>query len=184
MIVVGITGTLGAGKGTIVDYLTKHFGFAHFSVRGFLLKVIHERGLEPNRDSMVLVANELRATHTASYIVEQLYDEAVKHGTNCVIESIRTTGEIDALRRKGRFYLFAVNADSALRYERITAWASETDHISYETFLANEQREMQSTDPAKQNLAACMAAADFHFINNGSFHELFHQIESTLHAIE
>ena len=29
---------------------------------------------------MVAIANELRAKHGASYIVEQLYDQAVKNG--------------------------------------------------------------------------------------------------------
>ena len=33
MIIIGITGTLGAGKGTIVDYLVKQKGFVHYSVR-------------------------------------------------------------------------------------------------------------------------------------------------------
>ena len=36
MITIGITGTLGAGKGTIVEYLQKEKGFSHYSVRAFL----------------------------------------------------------------------------------------------------------------------------------------------------
>ena len=49
---------------------------------------------------MVIVANELRATHTPSYIVEQLYYQALQTGTNCIIESIRTPGEVEALKHK------------------------------------------------------------------------------------
>jgi len=60
MIIIGITGTLGAGKGTIVDYLINKKDFKHFSARAFLVEEIEKRGLENNRDSMVLVANELR----------------------------------------------------------------------------------------------------------------------------
>ena len=36
MITIGITGTLGAGKGTIVDYLIEKRGFVHYSVRAFI----------------------------------------------------------------------------------------------------------------------------------------------------
>ena len=43
MIVIGITGTLGAGKGTIVDYLVKNKGFNHFSVRSFIAQEIQNR---------------------------------------------------------------------------------------------------------------------------------------------
>ena len=61
MITIGITGTLGAGKGTIVDYLVKSRGFEHYSVRAFITEEIKRRGLPVNRDSMTQVGNDLRA---------------------------------------------------------------------------------------------------------------------------
>ena len=73
MITIGITGTLGAGKGTIVDYLIKNKGFVHYSVRSFITEEINRRGLPVNRDSMTMVGNDLRAQHSPSWIVEQLY---------------------------------------------------------------------------------------------------------------
>ena len=90
--IIGITGTLGAGKGTIVDYLTQHHGFQHFSVRGYLTKVIKAKGMEVNRDTLVATANELRAQNTPSFIVEELYREAKETGRDCIVESIRTIG--------------------------------------------------------------------------------------------
>jgi len=171
MIVIGITGTLGAGKGTIVDYL-RNKGFAHYSVRGFLLEEIRKKGMPENRDSMVVVANGLRAAHSPSYITDQLYLQALEHGKDTVIESIRTPGEIDSLRKKGNFYLFAVDADPKKRFDRITIRKSETDNIDYLTFIENEKREMSSDDPNKQNLAKCREMADFIFDNNGNIKEL------------
>lgn len=38
MIVIGLTGTLGAGKDTVVNYLIKNEDFQHLSVRKFLIK--------------------------------------------------------------------------------------------------------------------------------------------------
>ena len=184
MVIIGITGTLGAGKGTIVDYLIAHHGFKHFSVRGYLTEIIRQRGLELNRDSMVSIANELRANHSPSYIAEQLLAQAEVNGGNCIIESIRTVGEVSALKNKGGFYLFAVDADPKLRYDRVVERGSETDHVSYETFISNEQREMTSTDPNKQNLAACQALADFKFDNNHSFEQLYTQVEEALREID
>ena len=40
MIIIGITGTLGAGKGTIVEYLVGKKGFKHYSVRELLSEII------------------------------------------------------------------------------------------------------------------------------------------------
>ncbi len=183
MKIIGITGTLGAGKGTIVDYLTKHHGFLHFSVRGYLTKIIEQRGLELNRDSLVAVANELREKNTPSFIAEELYREASEAVKDCIIESIRTVGEVNALRSKGNFCLFAVDADQKLRYSRIVERASATDKINFETFADNEAREMNSTDPNKQNLGACMQLADFTFTNDGSFDELYRQVDEALWRI-
>ena len=183
MITIGITGTLGAGKGTIVDYLQKAKGFAHYSVRAFLIDEIKRRGLEVNRDSMTLVGNDLRAQHSPSWIVEQLYHQAQASGCNCIIESVRTPGEVNALRSKPNFYLFAVDADTRVRYERAVLRGSETDHIDYETFVANEQREMDNDDPNKQNLRYCIDQADYRFDNNGSIEALNAQVEEALGKI-
>ena len=180
MIIIGITGTLGAGKGTIVDYLVEQKGFAHFSVRNFLLEKIRELGMPENRDSMFNLANEMRAEHGPSYVTDQLFNEAEKRGKNSIIESIRTTGEIASLRNKGTFYLFAVDADPFVRYERIQLRKSETDSVSFETFKQNEQRESVSSDPGVQNLEACIEVADFVFQNNGTIEELYHQVDSVL----
>lgn len=184
MNIIGITGTLGAGKGTIVEYLVKEKSYVHYSVRAFIAEEIKRRGMEVNRDTLTEVANDLRAKHTSGYITDQLFQKAFSTGKNTVIESIRTLGEIKALRSKGHFYLFAVDADQKRRYERIMVRKSETDFVSFETFVSNENREMNSTDPNKQNLAACIKEADYVFMNNGSIADLYKQVEKALQEID
>lgn len=184
MIIIGITGTLGAGKGTIVEYLVEKEGFEHYSVRGFLLEEMKNLGMPKNRDSMTSLANRLRAAYGPSYITDQLYDRAVFEGVNCVIESIRTPGEILSLRRKQDFFLLAVDANPKKRFKRIKARATETDHVSYAEFVANEEREMESADPNKQNLAKCIDMADFTFQNNGSVRQLLKQVAEVMDEIK
>jgi len=184
MLIIGITGTLGAGKGTIVQYLKEKEGFIHYSVRGFLLEEIARRCLTPNRDSMTSVANDLRAQNGPSFIIDELYNKAVIRREDCVIESIRTPGEIYSLREKGHFYLFAVDADPAIRYQRIRLRQSETDSISYETFLENENREYTTCDPNKQNLKKCIELSDFTFNNNGTIEQLNNNIKIVIKKIK
>lgn len=180
--IIGITGTLGAGKGTIVEYLQKK-GFKHYSVRAYLTEEIQRRGLPINRDNMVAVGNDLREKNSPSYIIEQLYGIAEKEGGNCVIESVRTPGEADALKKKGEFYLLAVDAKPQTRYDRIIKRQSATDQVSFEEFIANEQREMSSPDPNKQNISKCMAMSDFLLKNDGAFEDLYRQVDEVLEKI-
>jgi len=183
MLCIGITGTIGAGKGTVVEYLEKARGFKHFSVRGFLLEYIKKEGLPKNRDSMFNVGNRLRKENGPSYVVDCLYARAAETQGNCIIESVRTPGEAISLRFKGNFYLLAVDADPRIRYERILQRKSETDNISFHTFVENEEREMTSTDPGRQNIRECIRMADFVLTNDGSREELFEQVESILKQI-
>jgi hypothetical protein len=57
---------------------------------------------------------------------------------------------------------------------------SETDRISFKTFIENEEREMQSNDPAKQNIGKCIELADYMLYNNSNVAGLYAQLEKIL----
>jgi len=179
--IIGITGTLGAGKGTVVDFLKKR-GFKHYSVRDFLTEEISKRGLVPSRDNMVVVANDLRNRFGSSYILEELYSRAEKDGGNSVIESIRSVGEVESLKKRGGV-LFAVDADVETRYSRIVERASSTDRVSFEEFIVHEQREMNSSDLNKQNLRRCIEMADYVFKNDWTIEELHKKVTTVLEKL-
>lgn len=87
---------------------------------------------------------------------------------------------MEALRAKGNFYLLAIDAEPHIRYERAFERASDTDHVEYATFMENEQREMESDDPNKQNLSACIKLANYTIQNNGTIDELHVAVERIL----
>lgn len=182
MHIIGITGTLGAGKGEVVEYLKKR-GFIHFSAREIILEEVKKRGLEANRDNTTLVSNDLRTMHAPSYIIECLYEKARETGKDCIIESIRALGELAFLRKQNNFILFAVDADPQTRYERIVLRKSALDNVSYEKFLSDEKREISSSDPTKGSINDCIRLADYVFHNNGTKEELYAQVEKVLPEI-
>ncbi len=179
MIVISITGTLGAGKGTVAEYFVKEKGFKHYSVRDFLINEINKRGLLINRDSMVEVANDLRKNNSPSYIIEQLVLKAKKNGENAVIESVRAVAEAKKLKEMGAL-LLSIDAKQKLRYERVVKRGGVVDDITFEEFAFDEEREMNSDDPTKQSIADVMQMADIKIENNGTIGELKKSVEVSI----
>jgi dephospho-CoA kinase len=180
MITIAITGTIGAGKGTIVDYL-KTKGFTHYSVRAFLLEEIEKRGLAPTRDNMHAVADDLRKRFSPGYIIEELIKKAQRSGTSSVVESVRAIAEVEIFRSLApQGSLIAVDANPEVRYARVKLRNSSTDNISYEKFLADEESEKNNQEPWKMNLVVCSQKADTLITNNGSVKELHEKIDQFL----
>lgn len=181
--ILGITGTIGAGKGTVVDYLVREKGFRHYSVREAIIEEIQKRGLPVNRDTMNEVATDMRARYGGSYfgdlLRKRVQEEGVEHA---IIESIRTVAEADNIHAIGG-YILVVDAPEEVRYARIISRGSETDSVSFEKFKQQEAREMDSErpdDPSYMNMRDVIARADATVSNDGTIEELGPKIEAAL----
>jgi len=122
----------------------------------------------------------LRANYKPSYIAEQLYERAQKLGENAVIESLRTPGEINALRKQGGCYIFAIDAEPKIRYDRLSKRYKQMDFKTYDEFVVMEKSQMQTSDPNKQNLGKCIEMADYKFENNETIPDLHLLVEKVL----
>ncbi|MBU6321426.1 MAG: AAA family ATPase [Patescibacteria group bacterium] len=180
--IIGITGTNGAGKGTVVEYLAEK-GFTHYSVRAELIEEIKRRGMPVERPSMRMVGDDLRAANGPGYFVERFVALAKERGeTDIVMESLRSIGEVEKLHELGGI-LFAVDADRKLRYERSVARGSDTDKVGFDTWVAEEEREWHNTAAHEMNVPAVMAMADYTIANNGTVEKLRAQVDRALATI-
>ncbi|MCD8528686.1 MAG: AAA family ATPase [Chitinophagales bacterium] len=178
--IIGITGTIGSGKDTLMELLKNEYGFKHYSVREYLVEKLEADHVEVNRTAMTNLANALREENHPAYIIEQLFYKAKEDGGNVVIESIRTPGEVEFLKEHADFHLFAVDADPNLRYERVQERKTATDRVDFNTFMAEEQREMNNEEPHMQNIAACVRLAEHKFKNNASIDMFYKKVRKVL----
>jgi dephospho-CoA kinase len=181
--IIGITGTDGAGKGAVVDYLVKEKGFVHFSVRAEIEKEIVARGLTLSRDTTRLVSNDMRRVEGLDvHVVRAIKAIDEREISDAVIESVRALAEAETLMQEGGI-LLAIDADEKIRYERITGRGSITDQITFERFKEQEAIEMNDPDPNGMQKAKVMAMADYTIMNNGSLPELHQNIETFLQTV-
>lgn len=179
--ILGITGTNGSGKGTVVEYLQSK-GFKHYSARAFIAEEIERRGLPLERPSYQKTADSLRKEHGPGYIIEQLVLRAQAVGGDAAIESIRALGEAHFLHEHGA-KLVAVNADQKLRYERTVERGSHTDNVDFETWVAQEEAEWHNEAAHEMDVPGVMALADATIMNNGSLEDLQAQVDAVLREL-
>jgi dephospho-CoA kinase len=177
--IIGVTGTNGAGKGTLPEYLKDAHGFTHYSARAVITEEIERRGLPVDRTSMNMVANDLRKTHGPEVLVKRMFEQAQVAGGDAVIESVRALGEARFLKEQGAFVV-AIDADRKIRYDRITKRGSATDAVSFEEFCLQEDREMAQEAEYDMNIHGVMQMADYTLRNEGTMEEFHDAIEDML----
>lgn len=183
--ILGLTGTNGAGKAEVVRYLVQHKNFTHISNSGYLAVALEKRGEDTSRTNLRAIGNEFRKKYGASYLVDialkRVHEEKL---TDVVIESIRSTGEAGALKNAGGL-LLVVDADRKIRYERIFKRGSGKDNIDYDTFVEQEEREWYGSEGEyDMNIRRVMDMADGTIMNNGSLNELHVAIDATLENLK
>lgn len=174
--IIGITGSFGAGKGTAVEYLKWKHGFSHYSASGFIVEEIVRQGLVVNRDTMAMVANQMREAHGPSYIIDSLYARAKASGARVVIESLRAVAEVRRIKELGGVVL-GIDALPDIRYAHSVARGSVKDNVSYEKWLEQEQAESNQSDPHKQNIFGALKESDYIITNNGSIEDFYKKVD-------
>ncbi len=175
--IIAITGTNAAGKDTAAEYLVKK-GFVHFSLSDELREIARERGLEPDRETLIALGNELRRLYGNSYLTNRVLEKA--RGTpHIVISSVRNPGELEPVKYTDGFKLLAIDAPAQIRYQRAKTRGRIDENISLEEFIKLDQEEMHGGD-SEQNLAKLIESADCLIVNDGSLDEFYKKIDDAI----
>ena len=181
--IIGLTGSFGAGKGEVARYLVEEKGFEHLSARQLITEEVVKRGLQVNRDTLTETANDMRAEGGPTYLYEKLIGRAQEIQGDVVVESIRAIAEAEYTKAEGGVVI-GVDAEPKLRYERTVARGNETDGVSFEKWLEQERAEQNPDDETKQDIFGALDKSDIVLQNNGSLEDLHKEISDFLKTLD
>jgi dCMP deaminase len=176
--IIGLTGTNGAGKTVTAEYL-KSRSFHFHSLSDEIRDELARQGKEATRANLIELGNQLRAEHGPAVLAERI-KARLRPDWNFVIDSIRNPYEVRALRAARDFRLLKVDAPVELRYERVRRRGGPRAPASFEEFVELERREMASANPANQQLLATYELADLTVANDGAIEELHSRLDQAV----
>jgi len=177
--IIGVAGPNGAGKGEVVRFLAER-SFYVYSLSDSIRDVLLERGEKETRERMIETGRELRARHGPGALAERLVGK-LEADRNYAIDSIRHPAEVAVLKRhRAHFNLIWVDADPAIRLERLRERGRPGDPQTLDELVDLESRELGSEDPAAQQLNAVRDISDFHLKNEGDLKLLHDAVQRIL----
>jgi dCMP deaminase len=183
--IIGLTGSLSAGKGVVSDFL-KEKGFIYLSLSNELREIAKEKKIELTRKNLQELGNQLRrergADVLANIILKKILDQEYK---KVVIDGIRNPGEIKVLKKLNNFFIVSVDAPQEIRFQRMIERNRESDPKILDEFLLvdNKDKGIGETETG-QGVANCMKLADYTLFNSGNLEEAKEKVEKLYEEIE
>jgi len=180
--IIGLTGTIGSGKGVVADYLVQK-GYTYYSLSDIVREETTKMGITHMRENLQNVGNGLRRKYGLGILAERTKEKII-NGRNYVIDGIRNTAEVAALRTLPRFYLIGVDSPLNIRWERVKARGRASDAKDEKEFVRLDLIDRGQEEVYGQQVGKCLSLANFQILNNINLDALYKNIEGILKTIE
>jgi len=173
--VIGLIGTIGAGKDTVSDYIQEKYGYNVITMGDIVRGIAKERGVEANRENLTNIQKEHIEKFGDNFFINKVI-ETIKSNNweKSIINGIRRP--MDSKISKGEFgddmKLVLVDADLKIRFNRLQNRGRVGDPKTMEEFHRQEQSEFERFDFKKT-----LDSVDHTIENNGSLEDLNNNIE-------
>jgi dephospho-CoA kinase len=179
-LIIGLTGEMAAGKGTIAAYLETNYGAETFGFSAPLRDIVRRLYIEEVRPNLAALSNILR-TQFGSDLISRVITEDLKRSKAdiVVLDGIRRMPDIELASKLPEFVLISVETDQKIRYERLINRRQNQDdqHKTFEQFLADHQAE------ADKFIPDVMAKAKYVINNDGDFDKLYEQVDKLISGL-
>lgn len=183
--VIVIVGYTGAGKEEATKLLVKK-EFVSFSGGDMLRRIAKETNLPPSRENLITIGNALRREMGGDVLmrgVRQLMDriEGDPRYKGVVVDSLRNPMEVEFLQKETNAMVVEIAASPETRLDRIITREKLGDPTTLEGLQALDRIDHGiGQETTGQNIAGCVALADFRIENEGTVQDLERRIDELL----
>jgi len=159
--IIGLTGTMGCGKGEVVNYL-KSKGFEHYVYSDILRDIAKQRNIDPTRENLQKLGTDIKKQTKNLGILSKELLKKIKTD-KAVVDGIRNIDEIKELKKENAI-IIGISAPQKIRYQRIKSRNRQGDPKTFEEFKKFDNLENRGKTKG-QEINNCLKNAD-HIINN------------------
>lgn len=187
--IIGVVGQIAVGKGVLVDYLVKNFGFVSFSLSSIVHEELEKRKIkEFTRKTLQDIGNDLRKKYgddiLAIRAIKNIKYQSASRRTkikNYIIEGIRNPAEVEYLKSLKDSVIIGIKAKRDLRFKRLLKRAKPWDPKNWNDFLKIDRRDLgKGEDKSGQNVGKCLAYCDYVLTNNKDKEDFERKVKNLL----
>lgn len=167
-ILIGLIGTIGSGKTSISDYLSKK-GYKRVVMGDLVREITKKEGLKLNRTNLLLTQKKYRTKFGSDYFIK-LAVKRVKNAEKGLIDGIRTPIDATEAKKAGAIIVF-IDANQRLRFERMKKRARIGFSKTFDEFKKEQKMEFKML-----NFKKTLKYADYKLMNNGTKKEFLKKI--------
>ena len=180
---IGLVGRMGSGKGTVANMLHENrFDFVVFS--DVIGKEMIKQRIPITRTGLQDFGDKIRKEEGGGAWVKRILKE-IDLNKDYIFDGVRNPGEIEELKKTGKFVLIYVDCLQNIRWRRVQEINKEKAPKTWEEFLKAEKRDAGFDQPEYgQRVDDCIKSADFIIINNFGLENLKNQVLSILNKVK
>lgn len=188
--IIGLTGTLGSGKGTFAKYLEQN-GFKYITISDIVREEARKKDLAIKREVLQNLGNLMREKYGNGYWAKKAI-EKIDIKENWLIDGVRNVGEIEEIKKLPNNIIIGIDAPEDIRLMRVEkrnkfeeeGRQPSEDPKDKKSLKKAELRDRGFHEPEHgQQVLKCIDLADFKIINDSSLEEFYKKIDEILKKI-
>ena len=175
--IIGITGPIAAGKGTIAEYFKERHDATLFRFSSSLFSILDTLGLPTDREHLSRLSRILREGFGEDTLARALTTQVEKSTAALIIvDGVRRPDDIVLLSRQAGFRLIYIDAPLETRFARMKLRGEKSDDASKTMEECVADHKLESELLMEQLKSSAQVIID----NSGSKEELYAQLERLL----